>query len=176
MPTIEYEIKRYKRAKYIRIAVKPGGKVVVSMPWRAPKYLAKQFVERKIDWVLQAQEKMSRVQTPLKVSTAQMAKHKRELKKIIIPRLAELNKAYGFSYKLVSVRNQKTRWGSCSKSGTLSFNYKLLFVPEAVRDYVLVHELCHIQEMNHSKKFWSLVAQVLPNYRALRTELKRISM
>lgn len=171
-----YEVKRYKRAKHVRISVKPGGRVVVTMPWRAPKYLADEFVQKQMVWIQKAREKMVQVQ-PLKRSgtTEEYKKYKKEALKVFVQRLQELNARYQFSYKRVSVRNQKTRWGSCSKAGTLSFSYRLLLVPEAVRDYVLVHELCHTKEMNHSRKFWLLVSQTVPDYKALRKQLQTFS-
>lgn len=70
----------------------------------------------------------------------------------------------GGHYSSITVRDQKTRWGSCSSRGTLSFNYRLIFAPPAVLDYVVVHELCHLTHMNHSKDFWNLVASVMPEY------------
>lgn len=68
-------------------------------------------------------------------------------------------------YSTLSIRDQKSRWGSCSSRGTLSFNYRLIFAPPRVLDYVVVHELCHLTHMNHSKNFWNLVAQVMPDYK-----------
>ncbi len=78
----------------------------------------------------------------------------------------------GGSYTSITVRNQKTRWGSCSSSGTLSFNYRLIFAPPAVLDYVVVHELCHLTHMNHSRAFWDKVGAVMPDYKARRQWLK----
>ncbi|MBQ7933422.1 MAG: M48 family metallopeptidase [Lachnospiraceae bacterium] len=69
------------------------------------------------------------------------------------------------SFSTLSIRDQKSRWGSCSSRGTLSFNYRLIFAPSRVLDYVVVHELCHLTHMNHSKDFWSLVARVMPDYK-----------
>lgn len=71
----------------------------------------------------------------------------------------------GGCYTSVTIRDQKTRWGSCSSRGTLSFNYRLIFAPPAVLDYVVVHELCHLTHMNHSKDFWNLVGLVMPDYK-----------
>lgn len=78
----------------------------------------------------------------------------------------------GGSYSSITVRDQKTRWGSCSSRGTLSFNYRLIFAPPAVLDYVVVHELCHLTHMNHSKEFWNLVGSVMPDYKKHRKWLK----
>lgn len=78
----------------------------------------------------------------------------------------------GGEYKRISVRDQKTRWGSCSSNGTLSFNYRLLFAPVKCLDYVVVHELCHLTHMNHSKEFWNKVAEVMPDYKEPRRWLK----
>jgi predicted metal-dependent hydrolase len=79
---------------------------------------------------------------------------------------------YNVVWKKVTIRNQKTRWGSCSRSGNISFNYKIALLPERLADYVVVHELCHLKEMNHSKQFWNLVAQTLPDYQSIRKQFK----
>lgn len=78
----------------------------------------------------------------------------------------------GGSYTRITIRDQKTRWGSRSSSGTLSFNYRLLYAPPKVLDYVVVHELCHITHMNHSKDFWNMVASILPDYKEAKQWLK----
>lgn len=78
----------------------------------------------------------------------------------------------GGSYTHITIRDQKTRWGSRSSSGTLSFNYRLMYAPLKVLDYVVVHELCHITHMNHSKDFWNMVASILPDYKESRDWLK----
>ena len=78
----------------------------------------------------------------------------------------------GGRYNSITVRDQKSRWGSCSSRGTLSFNYRLIFAPPAVLDYVVVHELCHLTHMNHSKDFWRKVASVMPEYKVHRQWLK----
>ena len=78
----------------------------------------------------------------------------------------------GGSYSRITVRDQKTRWGSCSSTGTLSLNYRLMFAPPRVLDYVVIHELCHLTHMNHSREFWNLVASVMPEYKIHRNWLK----
>jgi predicted metal-dependent hydrolase len=109
----------------------------------------------------------------LKTKRAQYLEQKEEARKIITERLEELNRGYGFKYGTVSIKNQKTCWGSCSKKGNLNFNYKLLHVAPEERDYVIVHELCHLSELNHSKKFWELVERSAPEYKRIRKNLKK---
>ncbi len=77
-------------------------------------------------------------------------------------------------YKRVAIRNTKRSWGSCSSLGNLNFNYKLLFLPSCLRDYVIVHELCHLKELNHSERFWREVELVVPDYRQLQAELRQL--
>jgi predicted metal-dependent hydrolase len=81
-------------------------------------------------------------------------------------------KLTGGTYTRITVRDQKTRWGSRSTSGTLSFNYRLMYAPLKILDYVVVHELCHITHMNHSREFWNMVAAILPDYKESRNWLK----
>lgn len=93
--------------------------------------------------------------------------------KAYIPdRVRELSGILGFKVKKITIRSQKTRWGSASTRGNLSFNFRLMRFRKEVIDYVIIHELCHFREMNHSKRFWSLVEKYCPDYKALRNELK----
>lgn len=87
-------------------------------------------------------------------------------------RTAYFHSITGGHYTSITIRDQKTRWGSCSSTGTLSFNYRLMFAPPRVLDYVVVHELCHLTHMNHSRDFWNLVASVMPDYKIYRSWLK----
>jgi len=100
--------------------------------------------------------------------------HKEAARVLVHAKIAQFNALYNFPFKRVAIRNQKSRWGSCSKKGNLNFNYKLALLPERLVDYVIVHELCHLAEFNHGKNFWNLVAQTIPDYAARRRELKYI--
>ena len=91
---------------------------------------------------------------------------------ILESRVAYFHQITGGAYTSVTVRDQKTRWGSCSSRGTLSFNYRLIFAPPGILDYVVVHELCHLTHMNHSKDFWNMVASVMPDYKVCKNWLK----
>lgn len=87
-------------------------------------------------------------------------------------RVAYYHRITGGSYTSITVRDQKSRWGSCSSRGTLSFNYRLIFAPPVILDYVVVHELCHLTHMNHSRDFWDMVAGVMPEYKEYRKWLR----
>ncbi len=107
------------------------------------------------------------------------AKHYREHKEaaraFVHARLLAINaEHYNFTYNRVAIRNTRSRWGSCSKRGNLNFNYRLLFLPPHLADYVIAHELCHLQEFNHGPHFWALVEKVIPGYRQCRAELRGI--
>lgn len=107
-------------------------------------------------------------------SKVDFLKNKEKAREIILERLKHFTSFYNLSHGRVSIRNQKTRWGSCSRQGNLNFNYRLVHLREELLDYVIVHELCHLKEFNHGSNFWDLVAQALPEHQSLRRELKKI--
>ena len=88
--------------------------------------------------------------------------------------LAHYGALHGIKVGKISIRNQKSRWGSCSKKGNLNFNYKLVFLAPELRDYVIVHEICHVKEFNHGRGFWALVAEAVPDHREVRGRLRHI--
>ena len=98
--------------------------------------------------------------------------NKLKAKEIILESLDFFAALYGVKYKRVSIRNQRTRWGSCSKKKNLNFNFKIALLPTELQDYIIVHELCHLKEFNHSSKFWNLVSRTIPNYREIINDLK----
>lgn len=100
------------------------------------------------------------------------AKYKEVARALVQGRLADFNQVYGFTWGRVAIRNQKSRWGSCSKKGNLNFSYRIALLPRELADYVIVHELCHLGEFNHSPRFWALVARACPDHRALRARLR----
>lgn len=110
-----------------------------------------------------------------KVPPQHYVKHKEFAREVIKERLAVWNGHYGFTYKRVAIRNQKTCWGSCSEHGNLNFNYKIIFLPESLMDYVIVHELCHIKHLDHSTDFWALVGQTIPDYTGRRKHLRKMT-
>lgn len=107
-----------------------------------------------------------------KGSQADYEKYKSAAYFLVKKRLEYFSIIYGFKYNKFSIKNQATRWGSCSKKGSLNFNYQVFKLAPKLADYIIVHELCHLKEFNHSKRFWGLVAETIPNYLELRKELK----
>lgn len=118
--------------------------------------------------------KVKKVKKRSKVLNKAYKENKIIARSLVNERLRHFNKHYNFTYGRVSIRNQKSRWGSCSSKGNLNFNYKIALLPSHLADYVIVHELCHRGQFNHSQKFWDLVGETLPNYEKLVTELKGI--
>jgi len=104
--------------------------------------------------------------------TKHYQQHKEVARKIIFERLICYAPLCGVMFKRVAIRNQRRRWGSCSSLGNLNFNYRLAFLPQPLCDYVVVHELCHLKELNHGPKFWAAVEAVLPHYMVLIEELR----
>lgn len=103
-------------------------------------------------------------------------RYKEEARALVEERINYYKNVYPFSSNKIRIKNQKTRWGSCSKKGNLNFNYKIVHLPQRLADYIVVHELCHLAEFNHSKKFWHLVAQQIPDHRKIRIQLKQIAL
>lgn len=167
---ISYHIVRSRR-KTVAIHITPEGEVELRCPLRFPARQCDAIIESKRSWI---EKQLGRLRTgqlpPYSVQEIQ------EMKKALLPVLKERADFYGgilgVTYERITVRSQRTRWGSCSGTGSLSFNCLLAQVPEAVRDYVVVHELCHRKHMNHSPAFWTEVERVLPDYRTPRKWLK----
>lgn len=101
-------------------------------------------------------------------------KLKEEARAWVASRVGFYNAFYGHTVGKVFIKNTKSRWASCSQKGNLNFNYKIVLLPQALADYIIIHELCHLHEFNHGPKFWALVSQTCPNYRAARKALRHI--
>ncbi len=113
---------------------------------------------------------------PKRASRREYLKHKESAREIVISKLAQFNMHYGYTYGRITIRNQKSRWGSCSKCGNLNFNFKIALLPERLVDYIVVHELCHLGQFNHSQDFWNLVGEMIPDYKKRVEELKKIGV
>ena len=164
--------------KTVGISIKPGGEIIIRAPRFLPKKVVLSYVYEKSDWIVSAWENQKdrtprTNDQPKDAATAALEKRYRDAAKEYIPKRVEYYHALtGGDYQKITIRDQKTRWGSCSSNGTLSFNYRLMLAPPRVLDYVVVHELCHLTHMNHSTAFWEMVASILPDYKEHRKWLK----
>ena len=164
---------RHPRARRYVVSVRDNGVVRVTLPRWGSLREARAFVEEQQDWIDRQRKRLetARVTLPVvpeSVKREAWARAKRDLP----PRLLELAAGLGLAVSKVSVRNQKWRWGSCSRSGRICLNWRLVDTPDWVRDYVMIHELMHLRQMNHSRKFWTLVAEVCPGYQSARRWLR----
>ncbi len=173
--SISYELRRSSRAKHLRVTVYRGGRVAVTLPRRASEELATRFVQAKAHWITSKVRFFERFKElpGLKNNREDFLKYELVAKNLIERKIAHFNQWYGFSGGKVLVKNLKSKWGSCSRRGVLTFNYLMVFLPDCLTDYIVVHELCHLKEFNHSKRFWKLVAQVMPGYQTIKKELKQ---
>ena len=105
---------------------------------------------------------------------AHYLQHKGLARELVHTRIAHFNQFYSVPIRKVFIKNHKRRWGSCSERGNLNFNYKILFLPQEIADYIIVHELCHLLEFNHSSRFWAHVARAMPEHRTQRKILRHI--
>lgn len=171
---IHYNLKKSKRVKRMRIAVYCDGKVVVTAPIGIEQLFIEKFIAQKSHWIIDKLNyfKSFSCATIKKPSKKDYEKNKNQALALIEKRINYFNKIYGFEFNKINIKNQKTRWGSCSKKGNLNFNYKIILIEEKLADYIIVHELCHLKEFNHSQKFWNLVAKTIPEYLRIRNELK----
>jgi len=172
---INYTHRKSNRATRMRLAVYGDGRVVLTTPTWQVENVVERFIAEKAGWVL---EKLAvfrdRGFVPKRVNTrAEYLKYKDAAKSLVIDRVKYFSTLHGFAYNRVSIKNQRTCWGSCSRKGNLNFNYKLLFLSPQAQDYIILHELCHLKEFNHSKNFWNLVESYIPNYRELKREIRQ---
>lgn len=162
--------------KTIAVEIKSDATVIVRVPSRMTDREIYRFLKEKEGWIkehLKEAEKLQKEKEDVQKLTMEEV---RQLADLALEKIPERVRYYAeimkVSYGRITIRNQKTRWGSCSGKGNLNFNCLLMLAPEKVIDYVVVHELCHLIEMNHSKAFWEQVERVMPDYKVQKQWLK----
>lgn len=169
MEKIPYRLIHSSR-KTLAIQISPEGEIIARAPMRMSVAEIERFLESKRSWI---EKHLSKRPAPLpKFTDAEIQELARQALEIIPERVKHFAPLVGVTYGNITIRNQHTRWGSCSAKGNLNFNCLLMLTPDAVIDYVVVHELCHRKEMNHSPKFWAEVERILPDYKERRLWLK----
>lgn len=171
---VRYKIRQNRRARNLLITISDGDSFVVTKPVYVSFVAAERFMLTQKDWIAKTLEKYRKSGTDLFRGTRKdYLVYKKTATQLVEQKLEHWNRVYGFKYNRVSIRDHKTQWGSCSRKGNLNFNYKILFLPDEMADYIVVHELCHLKEMNHSARFWKLVAKVIPNHIEIRRSLRK---
>ena len=154
------------------LEVRADGRVLVRASRRTGEGQIRAFVEKNRAWIEKRLAAVRERPPVEKLTEAELTALKKRAKTVFAEKAAFYASRLGVRYGRIAVRCQKSKWGSCSAKGNLNFNCLLLLAPEAVLDYVVVHELCHRLEMNHSPRFWAQVAGVLPDYAERRRWLK----
>ena len=152
---------RMRRARRYVMRVRPDGDVRVTIPRGGSKSEALRFADKHLEWARRQRSKVLASRRPVAVDRELRMRAKRELP----PQLLALAAQHGITVSRVSIRNQRSRWGSCARSGHISLNFRLLLMPAEVREYILIHELMHTRQANHSIRFWRLVEAACPGFR-----------
>jgi predicted metal-dependent hydrolase len=153
-------IVKSQRAKFLRVTIKPDQTVRLTIPRGQSVDRAIQFLHSKIPWITKHQHRFSKLETT-PTNLPQPKINEPQAIETLISRLEEMAKIHNIKYARVSIRNQKTKWGSCSAKNNISLNINLVRLPDQLRDYVILHELVHTRIKNHSKKFWAELDKVI---------------
>lgn len=164
------------RRKTLSLEITKEAKILVRAPYQMKEPEIENFIQEKSDWIAEhleiIQGKLAERAAVPRMSMEEVHKLADEAVRVLPGKAAYYAPIAGVTYGRITIRNQRTRWGSCSGKGNLNFNCLLMLAPEEVQDYVVVHELCHLTHMNHSKEFWNMVGSVMPDYKAHRKWLK----
>lgn len=172
---VKYILKNNRRGHHVRLTIGCDGTLTATKPWWTDENAVEKFIAQKAEWIISKIEYFKRFDSRFFARDRKSyLAGKEAARKLVEARLAHFNRFYGFRFGRISIRKQKSRWGSCSKKGNLNFNYKIALLPGHLADYIIVHELCHLKEFNHSRKFWSLVSRAIPEDKKAKRELSRM--
>lgn len=164
----------FSKRKTVSLQVVSSNQIKVRAPYRCPEKYIFDFVKSKSNWIFKHQHKIEQAPPPPPALTREEFEYANNE---TYRRIENFFETYdGIMPKKVTLRHQKTRWGSCSSNGNVSMNINCGLLPQELFEYVMIHELAHLYEMNHSPAFWSKVEERLPNYKELRKELKKYQL
>jgi hypothetical protein len=171
---LEYCLVKNRLAKRVKLRLTGDGRIRVTLPYQTPYRVGEKFVNSRKDWI---EKKISELEKAAdgrpRLTREDYLNNKESARYFLAKKLEQFNRYYNFQHKKIYVKDQKSRWGSCSSNGNLNFSYKIVFLPEYLADYIIVHELCHLGELNHSPRFWMLVEKTIPDHKERRKELKK---
>ena len=160
---------RHRRARRYVLRVDADGRLRITIPRGGSRREAEAFAQRHADWIARQRVRLAHDSPSIQDRRALREQASRELP----PRLLELADCHGLVVSRVSIRDQRSRWGSCGRDAHICLNWRLVLMPASVRDYILIHELMHLRRMDHSPAYWRLVADADPDYRVAREWLRR---
>ena len=165
-------MERSRRAKRISVSIRPFKGVRVAVPYGVSFESALNFARSKAGWINKHRVRMSQLELKAREFSGSRAIDRTAARKILVERLDYLAGKYGFSYNRVFIRNQKTRWGSCSAKNNINLNVNLVRLPAELIDYTILHELVHTRVKNHSQKFWDQMDRLLGDARKIDKKLR----
>ncbi len=173
---MNYEIIRSSR-KTLALEITRDGQLKVRAPYKVSREEIQNFVKSKESWIFKHLKRIEETKAaqPDPLSAEEIEKLAQKALQVLPEKVENYARMIGVTYGRITIRNQKTRWGSCSSKGNLNFNCQLMRLPEELQDYVVVHELCHRKEMNHSPNFWKEVKNIMPDYQERRARLKQVN-
>jgi hypothetical protein len=172
---LNYTLRQNRTGRALRLTIHGDGSLVVTQPRRVPFWAVEKYLTEKANWIFSQIDHFGQFKIrPKPFLREKYLLHKEPARTLIAEKLARYNQFYNFAINNIAIKDQKTRWGSCSRKGNLNFNYKIIFLPPDLADLIVVHELCHLQEFNHSPRFWALVEKTIPDYRRLKGDLRKI--
>lgn len=174
---IEVQVK-YSGRRTLAIEMSPGPQVLVRAPYRYPKWKIRRILEEQWDMITKRCEQVdareqNRQHTGAPPMETLTSVQRRQIRDTLVSRVEYYARLMDVQVERVTIRNQKKRWGSCGGGRRINLNYQLYYLPDALRDYVVIHELAHCRHMNHSKEFWQEVEKYCPDYRIRNEKLDR---
>jgi len=160
------------KARHLRMTIYPDRTIRVTIPTRTTLKTAQNFLQQRLPWARKHLDKLSELQTVQNSAPTMPALCRTTARTALTTRLNHLAQKHGFKYNRLFVRNQKTKWGTCSSKNNISLNINLVRLPQEIQDYVIIHELVHLHHKNHSKKFWAEMEKLVPGYKERRERLK----
>lgn len=163
----------YSDRKTVTLTVKDGD-VIIKAPRKIKKRELVKIIEKHREWIAKALEREKQKREKYEnLTEAEIKVLKKEAKKYLSAKCEYFASIMGLSYNRITITSAKTRFGSCSSSKNISFSYRLMLYPEPAREYVVVHELAHLKEMNHSQRFYAIIEKILPDYKERKKLLKK---
>lgn len=175
---IRFETRSSARARSLGVTVYPDSRVVVTVPRGTPHGAVSDYISRNMAWIEEQTKTLKRYEGCINLPGGRRdyLKHKEKARSFVRTRLLMFNEYYRLRYGRISIKNLRASWGSCSELGNLNYNYKIVHLPDPLAEYIVVHELCHLAEFNHSNRFWELVSRAVPDHKERRKALRRYLM